>query len=52
MKTPHRCPVCNGQGLVPNGFYLAIGVDSYPTTSATPEQCRTCHGSGRNIIIE
>ena len=19
---PHRCPVCNGNGLVPNGFYM------------------------------
>jgi hypothetical protein len=32
---PHRCPVCNGNGLVPNGFYMqTIGYCS--TSSITP----------------
>jgi len=40
-----RCPVCGGNGLVPNGFYNTVsGVGS--TTSITPETCRTCNGTG------
>ena len=46
MEIPHRCPVCNGQGLVQNGFYRAIGVDSYTSSDATPEQCKSCQGTG------
>ena len=43
MRTPFKCPVCGGNGLVPNGFY-----DMFPqsTTYITPETCRTCNGSG------
>lgn len=43
--TPHKCPVCNGTGNVPMGFYYP-----YPyrgnTTGGLTEQCRTCRGSG------
>jgi hypothetical protein len=45
-KVPHRCPVCNGTGLVPNGFYRAIGVDSWSTADTTPETCRSCNETG------
>lgn len=45
MKTPFRCPVCNGNGLVPNGFYISVtGVLS--TNSTNPETCRSCNGTG------
>jgi len=38
-KTPHKCPVCGGRGIVPNGFYTS----QYGMTSNTaPEQCRSC----------
>lgn len=38
-KTPHKCPVCGGRGIVPNGFYTA----QYGMTSNTaPENCRSC----------
>ena len=40
-----RCPVCNGNGLVPNGFYNQVS-GAWPTTNASPEQCRGCNGSG------
>lgn len=46
VLTPHRCPVCEGKGLVPNGFYLAVGVTEYTTSSMTPETCRSCDGKG------
>jgi hypothetical protein len=40
-----RCPVCGGNGLVPNGFYNTVtGIMS--TTSITPETCRSCNGTG------
>ena len=42
---PYRCPVCGGNGIVPNGFYNTVtGICS--TTSIIPETCRTCNGSG------
>jgi hypothetical protein len=41
----HKCPVCGGNGLVPNGFYTNIS--GFGTTnSATPEICRSCNGTG------
>lgn len=43
--TPHRCPVCNGNGIVPNGFYTQTS-GHWSTSSITPETCRTCSGAG------
>lgn len=43
--TPHRCPVCGGNGLVPRGFYSTVTGQS-STTDATPEICRACQGKG------
>lgn len=40
---PYRCPVCNGKGIVPVGFYSTGAVS---TNTATDEPCRTCHGKG------
>ena len=42
----YKCPICNGTGKVPNGFYTAIGVNEYSSSSATPEVCRSCNGTG------
>ena len=42
---PHRCPVCNGNGLVPNGFYMQTS-GHWSTSSITPEMCRSCGGTG------
>jgi len=44
LLTPHRCPICNGTGLVPNGFYMPNGHGS--TSAITPETCRSCNGTG------
>jgi len=43
MATPHRCPVCEGRGVVAIGFYVGYGAFS---TAADPEKCRSCWGSG------
>lgn len=40
------CPVCGGKGLVPTGFYTAIGTPYYGTTGTFPETCRSCRGKG------
>jgi hypothetical protein len=45
MATPYRCPVCNGKGIVPNGFYNSTE-DSWATTSIAPETCKSCWGTG------
>jgi len=45
MRVPHRCPVCNGRGHVPNGFYGTTN-DEWTTSSLTPDVCKTCNGGG------
>ena len=45
MKIPHSCPVCSGNVLVPNGFYMQT-LGTLSTTDATPEKCRSCKGTG------
>lgn len=42
FKVPYKCPVCNGVGTVPVGFYLMQTVSS----NAASQQCRSCSGSG------
>ncbi len=44
---PHRCPVCDGRGTVPLGFYDGT-VDHSGTTTTVPhtENCRSCLGVG------
>ena len=41
-----RCPVCDGRGAVPAGFYSAVGVPYWSTSSAVPDTCKACGGSG------
>jgi Ribonuclease G/E len=40
------CPVCQGRGVVPHGFYNTS--PAFGSTSTADEQCRTCRG--RTII--
>ena len=46
MMSVEICPVCGGKGLVPNGFYIAVGTSYYSSTSTSPETCRSCGGKG------
>jgi hypothetical protein len=39
---PFRCPVCEGRGSMPRGFYDR----STTVSSLEPEQCRACRGCG------
>jgi len=56
IHIPHRCPVCCGNGLVPPGFYLVPVGQTFVTTNSSPEQCRSCSGSGiiwnEAIVVE
>lgn len=40
-KIPHKCPICEGRGNVPFGFYGRSEVEGGPT-----ELCRQCEGKG------
>lgn len=41
----YLCPVCNGKGLVPNGFYN-VGTNEHYSSNCSPETCRSCNGKG------
>ena len=45
LESPHKCPVCNGTMVVPNGFYTQTS-GQWLSTDVTPEPCRSCQGSG------
>ena len=42
---PYQCPVCNGNGLVPNGFYNQTS-GYWSSTSTMSETCQSCNGTG------
>ena len=50
------CPVCLGNGLVPNGFYSITrkenGALHWSSTGTTPEQCKSCGGRGLIVVTE
>lgn len=43
---PVKCPVCEGNGLVPAGFYDAPVGTPLTLSSTAPEKCRSCNGTG------
>jgi len=45
MSECQRCPVCNGNGLVDNGFYRQTS-GTWTTTNTAPEKCKSCNGQG------
>jgi len=45
MTECQRCPVCNGNGLVDNGFYRQTS-GTWASTDTAPEKCRSCNGQG------
>ena len=42
------CPVCEGKGQMPRGFYL----DDYDGKSTSPVECRSCKGGGTVGIFD
>ena len=45
---PHKCPVCNGQGLVNCPPWVAGDQESWVSSSAGPYPypCKVCNGTG------
>lgn len=43
---PYKCPICEGHGIVPPGFYQTTVGQSYSYSNASFETCRACHGQG------
>lgn len=43
MIQPFRCPVCEGMGTVPPGFYIG---GHYSSTNSARETCKSCNGTG------
>jgi hypothetical protein len=43
--TPHRCPVCHGNGQVAKGFYGQTA-GQWTTNSVGADPCRSCAGTG------
>ena len=43
MKIPHKCPVCNGTGLVSRPPGIAGDVDTY-SSGQTTWKCTVCKG--------
>lgn len=41
-----KCPVCEGKGHVPAGFYESVGTYIWSSTSTNAEMCRSCEGKG------
>jgi len=48
MREYQKCPVCNGKGVLPHGFYITS--ETFITSSTEDEICKTCNGQG--IIIK
>ena len=43
-RVPYKCPVCEGRGNLPVGFYVPYSNGS--STTAAIESCRSCQGQG------
>ena len=48
MSHAERCPVCNGAGLVADGFYNQCSGNW--TSTGVFEKCRSCNGSGWVVV--
>lgn len=44
-----KCPICEGHGIVPGGFYQAVADAEMVSTNAT-EQCKNCNGLGVVLV--
>jgi len=40
-----KCPICEGHGIVPGGFYNSVSGAEMISSSGT-EMCRNCNGTG------
>lgn len=47
-----KCPICEGHGLVPGGFYNAVVGQLHWTSDRAVETCRTCNGVGTLVSCQ
>ena len=45
-QPPFRCPICNGIGLVDEGFYTQNMDGIWTTSRCGKEPCKSCNGTG------
>lgn len=43
---PHKCPVCDGTGLVSKPSHIAGDIHMWTDSQTAPYPCRACTGSG------
>jgi hypothetical protein len=48
--TAVTCPVCQGKGSVPRGFYLSAPDGTGAVSGTVPVTCRSCNGLGYLIV--
>jgi hypothetical protein len=46
MATPHKCPVCNGQGKLQTPPWLPGDQETWSAGSIEVYECRVCKGTG------
>jgi hypothetical protein len=59
MKTPHKCPVCNGRQVIPETFYTTQPGGTPVSSGCGEVPCRSCGGTGilwsddgENFVVE
>lgn len=48
MNHYQKCPICEGRGIVPKGFYASLR----RLSKKESEQCRLCTGHGAILIVD
>jgi hypothetical protein len=48
MNHYQKCPICEGRGIVPKGFYETLG----KLSKKESEQCKLCTGQGAILIVD
>jgi hypothetical protein len=43
---PHKCPVCDGAGLVSRPPWIAGDVPGWSSSDCAPHPCKPCFGTG------
>jgi hypothetical protein len=50
IREAFRCPVCEGRGYVPNGFYDSFAGQPWSANAIGRDTCESCGGKGYVVI--